>query len=345
MAVLGMPGFGLPVRQTRRLFAGLLAAAALAGTFASTPAVAQTEPADDVQRLAGWLAGEWNNNEQVWQARVDAEEPKAASAAAHASAAKPAAAVEHMHTVVAPVAAPQLGSTVFFVQRSRGDDLAQATGARLFRLRAGSVPGSITLEVSSLPDEPKWLDAHRQPAGLAALAALVPASLAGTASCETTWRFVASEQAFQGEINPQRCHDATLAQPLRISASEWRMGSVRSRKARYFEGWVWIKHAGPQATADDKRASFTKRLQLHTEGQRAPVLFEDGSTSPYLLELAQLTYQNTRKPILKLALVDRATGKSVSYIWANTDATMIGMNLGWFQAGMTQKSERAAFGF
>jgi hypothetical protein len=75
------------------------------------------------------------------------------------------------------------------------------------------------------------------------------------------------------------------------------------------------------------------------------VTYEDGTPSPYVLELALLTYQNTKKPILKFALLDRDTLKSVSYTWANTDASLIGMNLGWFQAGFTQKSERVNFGF
>ena len=240
------------------------------------------------------------------------------------------------------------------MQASRGDDLSQTNAPRLFRLSAGCAPGSVTLEVRALPDELRWPNTQRQPAQLAALAALVPAVSPSTPACEIDWRFDAAEQAYRGQVNAQRCSDPTLAgaQPLRmsgselrISAGEWQMGGLRSRKARYFEGWVWIKHAGPQAAPEDKRASFTKRLLLHTEGQRAPVLYEDGSASPYLLELAQLTYQNTRKPILKLALIDRASGKSVSYIWANTEATMIGMNLSWFQAGMTQKSERPGFGF
>jgi len=86
-------------------------------------------------------------------------------------------------------------------------------------------------------------------------------------------------------------------------------------------------------------------VQLHSEGQRIPVLYNDGTPSPYLLELALLTYQNTRKPILKFALLDAATGKSVTYIWANTEAALIGMNLGWFQSGMTQKAERVNFGY
>jgi len=121
--------------------------------------------------------------------------------------------------------------------------------------------------------------------------------------------------------------------------------ALRSRKVRYFQGWVWIKHAGPQATADDKVVSFTRRVQLHSEGQRIPVLYDDSTPSPDLLELALLTYQNTREPILKFALLDAATGKSVTCIWANTEVALIGMNLGWFQSGMTPKAERVNFGY
>jgi hypothetical protein len=119
----------------------------------------------------------------------------------------------------------------------------------------------------------------------------------------------------------------------------------RNRKLRYFQGWVWIKHAGPTAAPEDRKASFSRGVFLHTEGRRVPVMYEDGSESPYLLELALLTYQNTKLPILKFTLIDKATNKSVVYTWANTDASLVGMNLGWFQAGFTQKTERVNFGF
>jgi hypothetical protein len=35
----------------------------------------------------------------------------------------------------------------------------------------------------------------------------------------------------------------------------------------------------------------------------------------------------------------------VTYIWGGTDAGTLGMNLGWFQSGLTLKSERSNFGF
>jgi hypothetical protein len=67
-------------------------------------------------------------------------------------------------------------------------------------------------------------------------------------------------------------------------------------------------------------------------------MYEDGTPSLFDLELALLTYQNTKKPILKFALLDRATGKSVTYIRANTDATLVDMNLGWFQSGRRRRA-------
>jgi hypothetical protein len=64
-----------------------------------------------------------------------------------------------------------------------------------------------------------------------------------------------------------------------------------------------------------------------------------------LIELATLTYQNTRKSVLKFTLLHRDTLKTLTYVWANADASTIGMNLGWFQAGVAQKADRIDFGF
>ena len=272
--------------------------------FACAPARAQ---ADALPRLLAWLSGEWNNNEQVWQQKIAAEDPKVLIKEAP---------VEHQHHIFAPVAAPLLGPHIVYMQQSRGDDLGKVTRQRIYRFTpTDSAP---RVDIFRIRDEASYVDAQRKPE---LLAALKPEAL------EVTAEKLDAREDTNGPAGPP----------------------IKSRKVRYFEGWVWIKHAGPQAAlptnTEDKTTSFTKRIQIHTEGQRVPVMYEDGSASPYLLELAQLTYQNTRQPILKFALLDRASGKSVVYIWANTDATRIGMNLGWFQSGLVQKSERVHFGF
>jgi hypothetical protein len=343
----------------RRAFMTTLGLAA--ALCASAPAMAQaTATPADLQRLAAWLAGEWNNNEQVWQQKIDAADAKVL---------KKEDPVAHLHQVVAPVALPKLGSSVFYVQTTPGTDLSRPQRQQLFALSIDSAQGAIRQDRFELTEPARFVDAHKKPEALALLAASDPKLQAG---CAVFWRYNAADKLFEGRVQAGRCAAAASVTRVPGALSDdtyklseeqlWALEQVRdqagtllagnqtdtaarSRKVRYFEGWVWIKHAGPQATADDKAASFMRKVTLHSEGQRIPVLYNDGTASPYLLELALLTYQNTKKPILKFALLDAATGKSVTYIWANTEAALIGMNLGWFQSGMTQKAERVNFGF
>lgn len=336
-------------------------AVALCGALAlcaMVPVYAQSVPTDtDLQRMAAWLAGEWNNNEQVWQQRIDAADAKLL---------KKEDAVAHLHHVVAPVALPKLGKTVFYVQTTPGTELNRPVRQQVWALSVDAKEAAIRQDLFALTDAARFIDAHKKPEPLALLAASDAQPIA--AGCAVFWRFNGADQLFEGRTQAGRCAAGTSPRAVadhrfKLSADQhWALeqtrdatGSLlagnntdtfsRSRKVRFFEGWVWIKHAGPQATADDKVTSFTRKLQLHSEGQRIPVLYNDGTPSPYLLELALLTYQNTKKPILKFALLDATTGKSVTYVWANTEAALIGMNLGWFQSGMTQKTERVNFGY
>jgi hypothetical protein len=327
----------------------LTATAALllaAGLFSTGPAQAQPAAPEDLQRLVTWLAGEWNNNEQVWQQKLDLDDPKVLV--------KPVLA-PHLHQVLVQVAMPQLGAHVFYLQQARADNLGVPLHQRLLRFSADSTAGTgsggVRLETFVLRNPAALLDAHKNPA---LLAGLTDSDWFALPNCDLVFRYLGAEHAFEGRNTAGDC-PAVLPgqnQRLRVSEQQWLLSEqgrdaalARLRKVRYFEGWFWIKVAGPTAAADDKKTSFKNKLQLHTEGQRVAVTYEDGTPSPYVLELALLTYQNTKKPILKFALLDRDTLKSVSYTWANTDASLIGMNLGWFQAGFTQKSERVNFGF
>ena len=51
------------------------------------------------------------------------------------------------------------------------------------------------------------------------------------------------------------------------------------------------------------------------------------------MELAQLTYQATQTPILKLAMLDKE-GYAFTYIWANPEADRLGINMRWMQVGL-----------
>ena len=76
-------------------------------------------------------------------------------------------------------------------------------------------------------------------------------------------------------------------------------------------------------------------LRLHNEGQVVPLVTESGDETGFSLELARLTYQNTHVAVLKLGVLESATGETVAYSWADPDAVRIGINLGWMQAGLT----------
>ena len=315
--------------------------------------VAASEPA----RLSGWLAGEWNNNEQVWQQKIDAADPKIAAKEVP---------VAHLHTRVVPVDVPALGPGVLWVQTLRGDDLQQAVQPPLL-WQVSAVGEALRVRAWRLVADERFADAHRKPD---LLRTLTEADLLPQAGCDWLLRFDAAAQAYTGGTESGRCLDRSLrpgqalARDVTVRVAETGLSVLdqvrgsdgallqgnapaqRSRKARYFEGWVWFRNAGPGAASDDKDTSFTANYRLHSEGQRLVLLRKDGSESPWMLELAALTYQNTRRAILKFALIERATGKTLSYTWANPEASALGMNLGWFQAGVTQRAgDLQRFGF
>lgn len=330
-------------------------------SFVSTVCTAQTPATidEDLQRFSTWFRGEWNNNEQVWQQKVDAAAKKID---------KIDDPIPHTHHIFAPVKAPKVGEHIFYVQQSLDGDLAKVYRQRVYRFTKDEAERAVKLEIFTLQDEKAFLNAHLRPE---AFTALDVSALKATSGCDVLWRYDASAKAYLGTMKQDACSFVSsrsgkrviVNDNLKLSESEiWIndqakdesgnrvFGSktdtpIKNRKVRYFTGWVYFNRAGKDAKPEDKTFSSRRDLMIHTEGQKLPLLYEDGTPSPYLIELAQLTYQNTKTPILTLALLDRNTMKSITYIWANTDATRVGMNLGWFQVGLTQKADQPQFGF
>ncbi len=323
----------------------------------SPAACAQTNA--DLQRLFSWFGGEWDNHEQVWQQKGDAETKKIE---------KVEDPIPHTHHIFAPVKAPKLGEHIFYVQQSSDGDLTKVYRQRIYRFSVDEKEAAVKLEIFTPLDEMAFLNAHLTPQQFLKTETSALKIIPG---CEVLWRYVAASNEFHGTMKANACSFVSqrsgkriiVNDTLKLTESEiwindqardeqgnYVFGSktntpVKNRKVRYFDGWVYFNRAGKDAQKTDTTFSSRRDLRLHTEGQTIPILFDDGSESPYLLQLAQLTYQNTKTPILKLALIDKATNKSMAYIWANTEATRIGMNLGWFQTVLTQKRDAANFGF
>ncbi len=125
---------------------------------------------------------------------------------------------------------------------------------------------------------------------------------------------------------------ATLADQARGEDAD-----ERARRVRWFGGWSALNGAGPQAKADSNDWHSRYDLRLHNEGGRTPLRWRDGAASGYSIELSRLTYAESKTPVLKLAVIEDASGKTLIYTWANPEATRIGINMGWLQIGLEQK--------
>jgi len=323
----------------------------------------------DFDRFISWFGGEWNNNEQVWQQSVDAKAASTAPAKEEDKNKPVEEKITHMHHIFAPVLAPKIGSHIYYIQQSLDGDLTKSYRQRIYRLTPDEKENAVKLEIFNLFDEKAFFDAHKKPAMFSDLDVT---RLRSTPGCEVYWRYDTNAKSFEGTMKPNACGfvskrygDKSIIVPdtlklteneiwindqARDEAGNYIFGSktntpIKNRKVRYFTGWVYLHRDGPKADITDKKFSFRRDVVIHNEGQKIPLLYDDGSDTPYLLELAQLTYQNTRIAILKMAVINKATKKNEFYIWAQPDGTRIGINHGWIQVGLTQKTSRVAYGY
>ena len=138
---------------------------------------------------------------------------------------------------------------------------------------------------------------------------------------------------------------ASLPPTLRITPDELVLtdghgGTVQARRVARYTGWVALqrRRIDPAAAEDDY--ILLRDQSLHDEGFVVSIADGDEPTG-YAIELARLTYRNTRTAVLKLGVIDEASGETVGYSWAEPDAARIGINLRWIQAGMTRAEATA----
>jgi hypothetical protein len=329
-------------------------ALALIGLVLFTASPAQA--ADDVDleadfaRFLDWFPGEYDNHEQVWQQELDqAENPH-----------------EHLHHIFAPVSAPTMGEHTFFVQQYLDGDPKNIYRQRLYSFSLDEAERAIRLDIYSLQDEATYRDAHLRPGSLDSLSF---AELIARPGCEVYWTF--QEDHFRGYMKEKSCvvisrrsgQEIFITDDLKLTPEEiWIRDEAfdikgervfgnpdgihhKNRKVRYFTGWGGVKQAGPTADKEDDQWHFMRGIIIHNEGEIYPILSAAGEPSGYSVQLARLTEQSTGTQVLKLGLIEDASGYTVAYSWANPRAQRIGINLRWAQVGLTRKSLQGDFGF
>lgn len=277
--------------------------------------------------LAGLLAGEFDNFQQVWEERENR------APFVHA----------RIHLIAAPVRLPQFGEHVFYVQQYLDGDPAKVHRQHLFAFSPMQAEGAVVLTIYAFADGRPLIDAHRDPAKLAPLR---PADLISYPGCGI--RLAQQGAGFSGVLQGSAAGCAGQGgagfpyEAMTLLPGELRLGErvaagdtpagrpeaapYRFLRCRWFRGWAVIRRG------DSEAYDVARDLLLHDQGGR--VLLRSGERE-YEIELAQLVYQNTKVPIMKLALYEKGRDESFAYTWSDPEAGRIGINLRWIQAGFT----------
>jgi len=301
-----------------------------------------------------WFAGEFDNHEQHWQDNIDKE--KDADLQVH----------EHIHHVFAPLPTPALEGEIYFVKQYMDGDVSKVYRQRLYQFVRNEEKGAVQLNIYRFKDEAKYADAHLTPEKFQSLTTDEITTYPG---CEVYWTW--NGEAFDGSMEHNACAIKSrrsgkmlyFNDTLKLTESEiWIADTAHdedgnyvfgnkkgiphiNRKVTYFTGWGGNRIGGPTAPSDAKWR-FARDIMIHNEGQIVPLVdTKTGEKSGYSIQLAKLTYQNTTDPILKLGIIDDATGKTVTYIWSDRANEKTGINLRWLQTGLKKKATNPHFGF
>ena len=107
-------------------------------------------------------------------------------------------------------------------------------------------------------------------------------------------------------------------------------------KATWYKGWMAVKKHKVEPGADLSEWIFARIERMHNQGQKIPLLDDSGKKTGYTLSLESLTYQETQVPVLKVGVIEDRTGYTLSYSWADPKSHRVGLNVRWFQAGLTR---------
>lgn len=297
-------------------------ALALSACASVGPPMPQPAPLSDTasprQLLAHW-PGDYDNHGQVWQARQAHTAIVPVHVRHHIEAVAGADNAWIWHLSMPLPDGGEQQATWRYVARTLADG----------RLR---LTPSWQLSNSGDEDEPRWAE-------------LAPCALEGGAS-HGRLQLRANQTACSAIIAGLGGHAAlmplflgfdgnTLIAKTYSDIARGPEAREIAQRVRWYQAWVAINGAGPQATSTDTDWHMQRDLRIGNQGQSVPIKWRDGMPSGYALKLETLTYRERDLRVLQLSLV-RADGQIVAYVWADPDSRHIGLNLAWVQAGLAQ---------
>ena len=312
---------------------------------------------DDLQRFQTWFAGEYSNHEEVVTTefqinRTEGDEKH------HM--------IPMVHHYFVPIQAPALGDVVFYVQQEN-----QRTGIpyrqRIYTLEIDEEQQALEMQIYKFKDPSIYTDKFSSNIWND----VIFDDLIAIPGCEVYWRYEGNR--FIGSMIKDLCQVVSeqsgktliVNDDLILDEDEiWIRDVARdiegnlvfgnpeephqhNRKMQYYTGWATIRPSGHNfdIETDPKEWRSHFDIQIHSEGGEVELVDEEGKSIGYSIELAKLTRSSSGTKLLKLTIKDVQEDKVKSYIWTSQDATMIGMNLGWGQVGLTREKETPHMGF
>jgi hypothetical protein len=104
----------------------------------------------------------------------------------------------------------------------------------------------------------------------------------------------------------------------------------RFNRMLQFQGWAGLKSEG------EAEWQLATPLEIWSDGGTAQLLNINGEQMGYRIRLARVRWRTDQAAILRLDLLNDQTGEIIAYSFADNDAGMLGINLGWIQVGLVQ---------
>lgn len=303
--------------------------------------VVAQNPSKEMPLMMKWFEGRFDNYAQTF------EEKESKAEFPH----------ERIHSIFARVNLPAIGENVFYVQQFMDGDETKIYRQRLYVFTPNKKEKAIELKIYTFPDEKAVLNAHLDQTKLNGLTLDKMDSPKG---CEVFWRLNKSGDKFEGSMKKDACRVVSkrsgktliITDDLFLTKDEiWINDQAKDEQGNYvfgnranihhklkrvrmFEGWTAVLKSGSteMTGADAPAEDWTGQRNLMTYDQGGTVKINDRFSA----QLAQLAYRNGTQ-VMTLKIIENSTGKTVAYTWANPDATRIGINLRWVQAGFTLK--------
>lgn len=288
--------------------------------------------ARDILILTDWFAGEFDNEEQLWfhrRSRSSGEAPI------------------RIHTIHAPIEAPQFGDHVFYVEEYKDNDPEQVYRQRLVIFSSDLEENAIRVRQGFFKKPEKWRGAYAAPEKFRKLK---EKDVFFIDACDVFMRRKADQ--FEGGMKPKECvfgegdKERYSVHDLMISESKfWRTDATyltsddsfhtgtppgapsEMRRAKIF--YCDFFFYGGEGLGSERTQQAVENLRIHSQGGGATAIRKsDGASFSILLREKEYPYYETRPDFIYYSLRKTGADRSIAYGVADANSRQFGVNQG-----------------